>query len=75
MNDAGVNNLYAISNTTDEVKKALSNDFRMIENWFHENVMVLNAKKKKKILLRAFRKPPSRCLYIQRNKLPNSCEG
>ena len=47
MNDAGVNNLYAISNTTDEVKKALSNDFRMIENWFHENVMVLNAKKKK----------------------------
>ena len=48
MNDAGVNNLYAISNTTDEVKKALSNDFRMIENWFHENVMVLNAKKKKK---------------------------
>ena len=68
MNDAGVNNLYAISNTTDEVKKALSNDFRMIENWFHENVMVLNAKKKK-ILLRAFRKPPSRCLYIQRNKV------
>ena len=28
----------------DNVKKALSNDFRMIENWFHEKVTLLNAK-------------------------------
>ena len=29
----------------DEFKKALCNDFRMIENWFHEKMMLLNAKK------------------------------
>ena len=27
------------------VKKALSNDFRIIQNWFHKNLMVSNAKK------------------------------
>ena len=35
----------------DKVKEVLSNDFRMIENWFYENVMVLNAEK---ILLNVF---------------------
>ena len=57
MNNAGVNNLYAISNAMDKAKKALSNDFRVIENWFHENVIVLNAKE---ILLHAFRKRQSK---------------
>ena len=37
--------LYSIGNTIERVKKALRNDFRIIENWFHENVMVLNATK------------------------------
>ena len=59
--------LYSIGNTIESVKKALSNDFRIIENWFHENVVVLNAKK---------------CGIGSENddytydimKLPNSCE-
>ena len=59
--------LYSIDNTIESVKKALSNDFRIIENWFHENVVVLNAKK---------------CGIGSENddytydimKLPNSCE-
>ena len=29
----------------ESVKKALSNHFRIIENWFYENLMVLNVKK------------------------------
>ena len=37
--------MYSIGNTTEGVKKALSNDFIIIQNWFHENLMVLNAKK------------------------------
>ena len=37
--------MYSIGNTIESVKTALSNDFRIIENWFHENFMVLNAKK------------------------------
>ena len=39
------NTLYSIGNTIEGIKKALSNDFRIIQNWFHENLMVLNAKK------------------------------
>ena len=41
---ADVNPLYSIDNTI-IVKKALSNDFRITGNWFHENLIVLNAKK------------------------------
>ena len=37
------NTLYSIYNTIESVKKAISNNFRIIENWFHENLMVLNA--------------------------------
>ena len=44
-NYADDNTLYSIGNTIEGVKKALSNDFRIIQNWFHENLMVLNAKK------------------------------
>ena len=36
--------MYAIGNLMDKVKKAPGNNFRIIGNWFHENVMVLNAK-------------------------------
>ena len=39
------NTLYLIGNTIKSVKKALSSDFRIIQNWFHENLMVLNVKK------------------------------
>ena len=38
-------NLYSIGNTVESFKKALRSDFRIIQNWFHENLMVLNAKK------------------------------
>ena len=40
-----------------KVKKTLSNNFRIIKNWFHENVMVLNVKE---ILLHVFRKQQSK---------------
>ena len=39
------NNLYSIGNTMKSVKKALSINFRIIQNWFHENLMVVNVKK------------------------------
>ena len=70
-NYADDNTLYSIGNTTESIKRALSNDFQSIENWYHENLMVLNAKK---------------CHYMcvgidsENNfifdgiKLPNSCE-
>ena len=44
-NYADNNTLYSIGSTIESVKKAISNDFRIIENWFHENLIVLNAKK------------------------------
>ena len=44
-NYADNNTLYSIGNTTEIVKKALSNDFIITENWFHENIMVANARK------------------------------
>ena len=44
-NYADDNTLYSIGNTIEGVKKALTNDFRIIQNWCHENLMVLNAKK------------------------------
>ena len=57
VNSAGVNHLCVIFSAMDKVKKALSNDFGVIENWSHENVMVLNAEK---MLLHAFRKRQSK---------------
>ena len=38
-NYANDNTLYSTGNTIEGVKKALSNDFRIIQNWFHENLM------------------------------------
>ena len=37
--------LYSIGNTTESTNKTFSNDFRIIENWSHVNLMVLNTKK------------------------------
>ena len=55
-----------------KLRKHSANDFRMIENWFYENVMVLNAEK---ILLNAFWKWQSKWwLCINGLKLPNSCQ-
>ena len=71
-NYADDNTLCSIGNTIESVKKALSNNFRIIKNWFHENLMVVNAKK-----------CHSMCFGIGREnygfifdgiKLPNSCE-
>ena len=39
------NTLYSIDNTIENVKKALSNNFRITKNRFHEYLMILNAKK------------------------------
>ena len=39
------NTLYSIGNTIESVEKALTNDFRIVQNWFHKILMVLNAKK------------------------------
>ena len=44
-NYADDNTLYSIGNRIESVKKALSNNFRIIRNWFHENLMTLNQKK------------------------------
>ena len=44
-NYADDNTLYSIGNTIEGVKKALSNDFRIIQKWLHENLIVLNARK------------------------------
>ena len=39
------NTLYSVRNTIESVKKAFSNDFRIIKNWLYKNLMALNAKK------------------------------
>ena len=44
-NYADDNTLHSIGNRIKSVKKALSNDFRIIQNSFYENLVVLNAKK------------------------------
>ena len=44
-NYADDNTLRLVGNTIESVKNALSNDFRVIQNWFHENLKVLNANK------------------------------
>ena len=64
--------LHSIGNTIESVQKALSSNFKIIQNWFHKNLMVLNARK---------------CHYMRFGigseiddfvfngiKLPNSCE-
>ena len=37
--------LHSIGDKLESVKKSLTNDFGITENCFHENLMVLNAKK------------------------------
>ena len=64
--------LYSIGNTIEGVKKALSNDFRIIQNWFHENLMVLNVKKCHYMCFRTSSENDD--FTLDGIKLPNSCE-
>ena len=50
-NYADDNTLYSTGNTIESVKKALRKDFRIIQNWFHEILIILNAKKRHYICL------------------------
>ena len=44
-NYADDNNLYAIGNDKEEIKRALVKDFQTVIYWFHENYMILNTEK------------------------------
>ena len=64
--------MYKTGNATNKVKKALSNDFRIIEEWFHKNVMVLRSKK---CYYMYFRNSSQNDHFIFNGiKLPNSFE-
>ena len=41
-NYADDNNLFSMGKNKDQVKTFLSSDFKIINNWFYENLMVLN---------------------------------
>ena len=71
-NYADDKSLYSIGNTIEGVKKALSKDFRIIQNWFHENLMVLNAKKCH--YMRFGTSSENDDFLLDGIKLPNSCE-
>ena len=71
-NHADDNTLYSIGNTKESVKKALSSDFRIIQNWFHENLMVLNAKKCHYMCFGIGSENDD--FVFDGIKLPNSCE-
>ena len=40
------NNLFSMGKNKDEIKNILSSDFRVVNDWFYENFMVLNPEKK-----------------------------
>ena len=71
-NYADDNTWYSIGNTIESVNKALSNDFRIIENWFHENLMVLNAKECHYMCYGIGSENDN--FIFDGIKLPNSCE-
>ena len=71
-NYADDNTLYSIGNTIESVKKALSCDFRIIQSCFHENVMVLNAKKCHYMCFGIGSENDD--FVFDGIKLPNSCE-
>ena len=41
-NYADDNNLFSMGKNKDEIKNILSSDFRVVNDWFYENFMVLN---------------------------------
>ena len=71
-NYADGNTLYSIGNPIEGVRKALSNDFRIIQNWFHENLMFLNAKKCHYMCFGTSSENDD--FTLEGIKLPNSCE-
>ena len=44
-NYADDNNLFSTGKSKDEIKNILSSDFRVVNDWFYENFMVLNPEK------------------------------
>ena len=44
-NYADDNSFFSMSKNKDQVKTFLSSNFKIIKNWFYENVMVLNPEK------------------------------
>ena len=44
-NYADDNNFFSMGKNKDQVKTFLSSNFKIIKNWFYENVMVLNPEK------------------------------
>ena len=44
-NYADDSNLYSVGKYKDEIKNILSSDFRIVNDWFYENFMVLNPEK------------------------------
>ena len=64
--------MFSIGNTIESVKKALSNDFRIIQNWFRENFMVLNTKKCHYMCFGTSRENDD--FIFDGIKFPNSCE-
>ena len=67
-----VTRLISVENTIESVKKALSNDFGIIEIQFHENLMVLNAKKYHYLCF-GIGSENDDFVFVG-IKLPNSCE-
>ena len=45
-NYADNNNLFVIGKNKEDIKSLLLLDFMIVNNWFHENFMVLNSEKR-----------------------------
>ena len=71
-NYADDNILHSVGNIIESVKKALSNDVRIIQNWFHENLMVRHAKKCHYMCFGIGSKNDD--FIFDGTKLPNNCE-
>ena len=71
-NYADDNTLYSIDNTVESLKKVLSNNSRIIQNWFHKKLMVLNGKKYHYMCLGIGTENGD--FIFDGIKLPNSCE-
>ena len=64
--------MYSTGNAIVSIKKALTNNFRIIQNWFHENLMILNAKKCHYMCFGIGSENDD--FIFNGIKLPNSCE-
>ena len=64
--------MYSIANTIENIKKALSSDFRIIQTWFHETLMAINAKECHYMCFEIGSENDG--FIFDGIKLPNSCE-